>query len=120
MNEILNKLTSDTAKYNFLKENIKIRVKGSGWEWCHHAWSKGNRKYTIKELADHLRSIIRREKNEDIPDEPTPEIQKRINTAILGTFNDFAKNLDAKYFKAEYEFKEAIMKLKGEGSKRRR
>ena len=114
VNEILNKLTSDTAKYNFLKENIKIRVKGFGWEWCHHAWSKGNRKYTIKELADHLRSIIRREKNEDIPDEPTPEIQKRVNTAILGTFNDFSKHLDAKYFKDEDEFKEACMKLKGE------
>ena len=31
VNEILNKLTSDTAKYNFLKENIKIHVKGFGW-----------------------------------------------------------------------------------------
>ena len=31
VNEILNKLTSDTAKYNFLKEKIKIRVKGFGW-----------------------------------------------------------------------------------------
>lgn len=60
-----------------------------------------------------MRSIIRQEKNEDIPDEPNPEIQKRVNTAILGTFNDFAKNLDAKYFKDEDEFKEACMKLKG-------
>lgn len=120
--ENLNRLTSDTAKYRFLKENITIRVKGFGWDWCKHAWSKGNRKYTINELAAHLRYIITREKTMDIPDEPTPEIQKRTDTAILGTLNDFAKNLDAKYFKDKDEFKKACEKLKrerearGEGS----
>ena len=96
--EILNKLTSGTAKYDFLKENIKIHVKGFCWEWCHHAWSKGNIKYTIKELTDHLRYVIRQEKNKDIPDEVTPKIQKRTREAILGKFNDFAKKLNAKFF----------------------
>ena len=69
-----------------------------------------------------MRYIIRQEKNKDIPDEPTPEIQKRTHTTILIPFNDFAKKLDAKYFNNENEFKKACEKLKrergarGEGS----
>ena len=33
----LKKLTSDTARYDALKENITIQVKGLGWDWCKHA-----------------------------------------------------------------------------------
>ena len=54
----LRKLTSESAKYHALKENIMIRVKGFGWEWCRHQWSKDGRKYTVEELANHLRHII--------------------------------------------------------------
>ena len=36
----LKKLKSEMGKYNSLKENILIRVKGFGWEWCRHAWPK--------------------------------------------------------------------------------
>ncbi len=36
----LKKITSDTARYDALKENIMIQVKGLGWDWCKHAWSK--------------------------------------------------------------------------------
>jgi hypothetical protein len=32
----LRKLSSESAKYQALKENIQIRVKGFGWEWCKH------------------------------------------------------------------------------------
>jgi hypothetical protein len=45
----LKKLKSESAKYNAVKENIMIRVKGFGWEWCKHAWSKDGRKYTVFE-----------------------------------------------------------------------
>jgi hypothetical protein len=59
----LKKLTSESTKYAALKENIMIRVKGFNWEWCRHAWSKDGRKYSVKELANHLRWIIKEEKN---------------------------------------------------------
>jgi hypothetical protein len=36
----LKKITSETARYDALKENIMIQVKGFGWDWCKHAWSK--------------------------------------------------------------------------------
>jgi hypothetical protein len=29
--------SSETARYDALKENIMIRVKGFGWDWCKHA-----------------------------------------------------------------------------------
>jgi len=51
----LKKLTSDNMRYSALKENIMIRVKVMSWEWCRHAWSKDGRKYSVKELAQHLR-----------------------------------------------------------------
>jgi hypothetical protein len=65
----LKKLKSESAKYNAVKENIMIRVKGFGWEWCKHAWSKDGRKYTVFELAKHLQMIIKKEKSLEVPNE---------------------------------------------------
>eukprot|EP00956_Cyclotella_meneghiniana_P021742 scaffold40045_cov23-Cyclotella_meneghiniana.AAC.1 len=50
----LKKLTSNTAKYIAIKENIHMHVKGMGWEQFKHTWSKGNRKCSFFELAKHL------------------------------------------------------------------
>lgn len=36
----LKKLSSDFAKYTAIKENIRMRVQGLGWEQFDHAWSK--------------------------------------------------------------------------------
>eukprot|EP00956_Cyclotella_meneghiniana_P023299 scaffold45195_cov78-Cyclotella_meneghiniana.AAC.1 len=58
----LKKLTSDTAKYIAIKENIHMRVKGMGWEQFKHAWSKDNKKYSVFELAKHLTYIVKEEK----------------------------------------------------------
>ena len=106
----LRRMKSDTQKYRYLKENITMRVKGCGWEECKHAWSKGGRKYTIEELTAHMEKIFDLEAGWDVPDEPVVDIQKRAPTAILGTLNNFAKQLDGKYFDNEEEFKEACVK----------
>jgi hypothetical protein len=112
----LKKITSDTAKYNALKENIMIRVKEFSWDWCKHPWSKDGWKYTIKELADHLRWII------SIPDESSPNVPQRINLPVLGTQTEEVLELDRKYLANEDEFKKKARtlrnerELKGEGS----
>ena len=62
VNEGLKKLTSKMAKYDALKENIMIRVKGFGWEWAKYAWTKYKRLHTVKELSDWLDIIIAKEK----------------------------------------------------------
>ena len=85
--KLLKKLKSKKAKLDALKTNILIRVKGFGWEWCHHAWSKNGRVYTINELAKHVEMIIREEKNRKlkIPNKPKPNVPKRKKTGFLET-----------------------------------
>jgi hypothetical protein len=110
----LGKLTSDASKYNALKENIMIRVKGFGWEWCKHAWSKNGRKYTINELANHLRHIIEKEKDHEIPMEPVLNIPSRMKLPTLGTETECVKELDGKYLADGYQFKRNAHKVRNE------
>ena len=81
----LKKLTSENMRYSALKENIMIRVKGMNWEWCRHAWSKDGKKYSVKELAQHLRWIIKEEKKYDIPPGPSINVPTRTHLPTLGT-----------------------------------
>ena len=48
VDEGLNRLISEAAQYDALKENIMIIVKGFGWEWAKNSWKKNKRKYTVK------------------------------------------------------------------------
>ena len=118
----LRKSSSESAKYQALKKNIQIRVKGFGWEWCKHQWSKDGWKYTVEELACHLHHIIKEEKNHDIPSEPNLNVPKRVNLPTLGTQTECAKELDKKYMSDDSKFKKNAREIlkrretKGEGS----
>ena len=120
----LKKLTSDTARYDALKENIMIRVKGLGWDWCKHAWSKNGQQYSIKELADHLRWIIKEERKRQIviPSEPPVNVPKRMDVPVLGTEIDDIADLDKKYLANEEQFRlnadriRRAREARGEGS----
>jgi hypothetical protein len=100
---VLKKLTSDTARYEALRENIMIQVKGFGWEWCKHAWTKNGWQYSIKELADHLRWIVKEERKRQvvIPSEPPVNVPKRMDLPVLGTEIDDIALLDKKYLANE-------------------
>ena len=50
----LKKLTLDTARYDALKENIMIQVKGLGWDWCKHAWSKNGPEVDYQRREDMI------------------------------------------------------------------
>ena len=78
----LKKLTSENMRYSALKENIMIRVKGMSWEWCRHAWSKDGKKYSVKELVQHLRWIIKEEKKYDVPPGPTSPMKTNSNKEL--------------------------------------
>ena len=119
----LKKLTSETMKYSALKEkNITIRVKGMSWEWCQHAWSKDGKKFSVQELAQHLRWIIREEKKYDIPPGPNINVPTRTNLPILGMQMCDVTALDRRYIANEIRFKQKAEKTrcehesKGEGS----
>ena len=51
-------LTSVTAKKDAMKEQIRIRVLGFGWDDLHHPWSKGGVDYTPELLRDYLIATI--------------------------------------------------------------
>jgi hypothetical protein len=118
----LKKLKSESAKYNAIKENINIRYKGFGWDWCKHAWSKDGRKYTVYELAKHLQWIIKEEKHKSKPKEPPINMPQRMELPVLGTQTKSVERLDEKYNSNESEVKAKAIKMrleresKGEGS----
>ena len=126
VNEGLKKLTTKTAKYDSLKENIMIRVKGFGWEWENHAWTKDKRPYTVKELAYWLNIIISKEKLTSIkttmPLAPPTAVPKRTENYILGTQCDYIRSLDRKYYDNKEDFRKRAdqvrmeQEARGEGS----
>jgi hypothetical protein len=110
----LKKLTSETMRYSALKENIMIRVKGLSWERCHHAWSKDGKKYSVKELAQHLRWIIKKEKEHDVPPGPSINVPTRTHLPILGTQTCDVAALDRRYLSDENKFKRKADKARRE------
>ena len=70
VNYELKRLKSNTSKLNALKENIRIRVFGLGWEDLSTPWSKCGICLTVSELTIHLKYIISQEKKRNIPSEP--------------------------------------------------
>ena len=95
---LLKQITSKTAKYDALKTNITMRVKGFSWEWCRHAWSKNGRQYTVKELTEHLDCIICETKKRTLSvlTKSKPNVPTRVAMGILGTQTDDVDTLDKK------------------------
>ncbi len=87
------------------------RVKGFGWEWCRHQWSKDGHKYTVEKLANYLKRNIKEEKNHEIPREPVPNVPKRVNLPTLGTQTEFARELDRRYITDDDKFKSNARKI---------
>ena len=83
-----------------------------GSEWVKHQWSKNGRKYTVKELADHLRFIIEKEKTCKIPSEPPFNIPQRMNLPVLGTQTSNVESLDGKYVADVDELKKRAEKTR--------
>ena len=96
--KLLKQITSKTAKYDTLKTNITLCIKGFGWEWCRRAWSKNWRQYTVKELTEHLEWIICETKKRtlSVPTKSKPNVPTRVAMGILGTQTDDVDTLDKK------------------------
>lgn len=115
----IEKLTTKKSKYDALKTNILIRVKGFGWEWCKHPWSKDGRLFTIEELSTHLVSILIREQGEIIPSEPVVCIPRRQEMPLLGMPTAEIAELDEKYHEGEIEIKRNAAIIRREKNKQR-
>lgn len=79
-------LTSETARKEAVKEQIRLRVVGFGWKDLHHPWSKDGIAYSAEYLRDYLiKSIIPEQKKRDVPEVPPVTLPSRAIRCQLGT-----------------------------------
>ena len=117
VNDGLKKLQTKKDKYESIKENIRIRVKGFGWEQFNQAWSKNGKPYSVEFLADKLKSIIKKEKKLTIPNEPPIKTPMRKKLPILGSQIMMVKNLDDNYIREKKKFKGKANNIRKEREK---
>ena len=122
----LKRIPTKSGRLNALKENIKMRVVGLGWDQFAVAWSEkvGNKRRlkSVKELADELKKIIKAEKKLKIPKEPDITVPSRPNLPVCGTStkqreDGSAKDvIDEDKFRRDTEMLRREREAKGEGS----
>ena len=97
---------SDTAKKEYLKTAIKIRVEGFGWADLKTQWSSSTNAEigTVEHLTTHLLNIIAEERKRDIPDTPPVPSLERKPIAQLGTITAEVAELNARDEQAEAAF----------------
>ena len=110
----MKKLDTEPKKREALKANISIRVKGFGWKEHHITWTKNRKNRPIKELAAHLRKIIRLEAGLKIPKEPPTNVLTRREVPVLGTMTDERRQLDEKSKKDEEALRTVVKMMKRE------
>ena len=99
---VINKLTSKTARLDFLKEQIAISVKRLGWEDCHHAWTYLGDDYTVVELAKWLKEdIIKKHTSRRIPNSPKVSAPTRKKLPVVGTLTADVTKMDREKAKRE-------------------
>ena len=81
------KLTSKSSKLDAVKDQIRIRVLGFGWDDLHHAWSTKGVDRTPEDLLLYLTDVIIPEQTErGIPNKPKITLPSRGDKrATLGT-----------------------------------
>ena len=104
VNRGLRQLQTKKDKYESIKENINIRVKGFGWTQFRQSWSKDGKQHSVEFLAEKLKFIIKQERKLSIPDKPPINIPKRKKLPTLGKQTVIAENLDNNYIKDEEGF----------------
>ena len=99
----LKNLTSKTAKVYALKENIRMRVLGLGWNDLAITWSKSGVQLSVSELTYHLKAIIVHQKKRRIPEKPPVIIPERESLPPLGLPVKELKQIDlASHANLEY------------------
>ena len=127
VNITLKRLTTKTAMFDFVKENINIRVKGFGdvkeFSEFRITFSRKGKNKEVQELATHLKDIIKFEKKyiakNGKPEKPASESKKAFISPILGTITDQRRQLDAKNFQTSEKLREAAGKLHTERKMRK-
>ena len=108
----LKAITSETTKREALKDQIRMRVLGLGWEDCHHPWLSGGVVFTPQQLATHLKNnIIKKHSKRQIPPKPPVDLPKRKSLPVLGTLSPDIVRRDAERAAEEIKLIESAEKL---------
>ena len=90
------KLKSDTARREELKEQIRIRWLGLGWDDCQHAWSAKEVDYSAKVLADHLKNhILKKNSKHWVPSKSPVDLPVRKFLPLLDMVTGDILRMDA-------------------------
>lgn len=119
VDQVIDRLRSETQQRTVLKNNINIRTKGFGWTEFSITFSTGGKNRPIEELKDWLKKIIKEEKNMKVPSEPPNSAHSRRDCPILGTITDERRQLDKEFFKSDREMRFATARLANERRARR-
>ena len=119
MNNNLNKMKFKKDQLQALKDNINIRVIGYNWKQFEITWSINGRMKSVDELKDHLKNILRYEKQQkNLPAEPQPKVQGTNNLPILGKRSELVRNLGERNAEKNHDLKiRAKHQLKGDEAK---
>ncbi|KAL7546176.1 hypothetical protein ACHAWF_015185 [Thalassiosira exigua] len=93
----LKNVKTQAAKYYALKNNFQIRHKGFGWKHWKPKYSEGGRKFTVQELANALKDLIKGETKQKtaIPEKPNMPLMRK-EAATLGQVTNQRRNLEEK------------------------
>ena len=90
----LAKLKSVSARLEALKENIRMRVDGLGWDDLSTPWSKDGKAFSVAYLSAHLKKIIAERRS--IPAKPRVPTLTRKALPTLGAQSSDVQALDEK------------------------
>ena len=94
----LRRIKTKSGKIASLKDNIRIRWKGLGWEECETRWTVLGHELTITELANRIKELIRMQHKYKwvVPEKPAVLVPQRKNIVFLGTATRQVGELDKK------------------------
>ncbi len=108
----LRKVKSKSAKLDALKESIRMRVIGIGWEHLSTPWSKNGKDYTPAQLTQHLKKIIAAEWTRIIPKKSPVKLPQGKKSSVLGTQASDAVAIDQAHQATTDEFVENAKKIR--------
>ena len=79
-----------------MKDQIRIRVLGIGWEDWHHPWYAAGHEFTRQELEKQIKKLMKRDKKINIYAKPPVDMPTRKKLTVLGKISPDIIRLDAK------------------------